>query len=120
MQDRKIESRSTHMGNRYHSITSAGTTYPSQKSRSTLNETPVLGGHKMVSMLKSELVRNNIVTRQNLVQNYKHPPKRHEIPSENPFLQQKAFISCIEPSPRYRLIDKEEIENSQGYQHLFG
>ena len=55
------------MGNRYNSITSAGTTYPSVKSRSTFNETPVLGGHKIVSMLKSELVRNNIVTRQNLV-----------------------------------------------------
>ena len=100
------------MGRRYNSITSAGTTYPSQKSRSTLNETPVLGGNKIVSMLKAELVRQNVVTRHNLVQNYKHPLRRHEIPSENPFINQKAFVSCIEPSPRYKLIDKEEIQKS--------
>ena len=97
------------MGRRYHSITSAGTTYPSQKSRSTLNETPVLGGNKIVSMLKAELVRQNVVTRDSLVRNFKHPLRRHEMPSENPFINQKAFISCIEPSPRYKLIDKEEI-----------
>ena len=63
MGDRRVESKTSYMGKRYNSITSAGTTYQSQKSRSTLNETPMLGSSKIVSMLKSELVRNNVVTR---------------------------------------------------------
>ena len=68
-----------------HSIRSAATNYQTPHSREAFSETPVLGGNRMVSNLKAELVRNNIVTRNDLMKLYQPPLKRAQIPSENPF-----------------------------------
>ena len=43
-------------------------------SEEKFRETPIIGGSRQVSKLKAELVRNNIVTRANLMKLYQ-PPK---------------------------------------------
>lgn len=42
-------------------------------------------GARQVSSLKSELVRNKLVTRTDLMRLYQPPMKRSQIPANNPF-----------------------------------
>ena len=48
-------------------------------------------GNRYLSSLKSELVRNNLVTRTDLMKLYKPPPKKGEDQSKNPFMSGSMF-----------------------------
>ena len=79
----------------------------------------------MVSNLKAELVRNNIVTRNDLVKLYQPPLKRAMVPSENPFFTRQMVNRPLVSQQhtnrnRYNILDKDEIAKSIGYQNLFG
>ena len=79
----------------------------------------------MVSNLKSELIRNNIVTRNELIKLYKPPIKKEQVPTENPFFTRQMVnyeptSQSISSRNRYNLVDKDELAKSLGYQNLFG
>ena len=79
----------------------------------------------MVSNLKSELIRNNIVTRNELIKLYKPPIKKDQVPTENPFFtrQMVNYEPASQPVStrnKYNLVDKDELVKSFGYQNLFG
>jgi hypothetical protein len=46
---------------------------------------PIVTGNKNVSMLKAELVRNNLVTRTDLMKLYQPPVKKSSLLENNPF-----------------------------------
>ncbi len=51
----------------------------------------------MVSNLKAELIRNNIVTRKELIKLYRPPMRREQLPSENPFFTRQMVSSVPRP-----------------------
>ena len=73
----------------------------------------------MVSNIKAELVRNNIVTRNDLIKLYQ-PPKKVILPVNNPFftrtlVNREPTSQQTATRNRYKLIDKDEIAGSIGY-----
>ena len=75
------ESRADNILSGIHQIRTANTLHGSSlASEDKFRETPIIGGSRQVSKLKAELVRNNIVTRANLMKLYQ-PPKVIKMPT---------------------------------------
>ena len=85
-------------------------------------ETPIVGGSRQVSKLKAELVRNNIVTRANLIKLYQ-PPAVHKMPTphQNPFYNGEIVYQSQASQQSSRILNSFlEKDGKSAAANLFG
>ena len=68
---------------------------------------------RLVSCLKGDLIRQNVVNRQDLMRSYKRPPKKSELPQNNPFYAKTLAM----PSPY--TISQKASDHDALYERLF-
>ena len=82
-------------------------------------------GSRIVSNLKAELIKNNIITRTDLMKLYRPPAKKEPTPQENPFFNRSfvSYNSVAQPmSARhsYNIVQRDQLVQSDGYKNIFG